>query len=76
MYYLRAEGEFMYYYIVSCGVAFLVCAAIACCLGSVCFMIGSFTALNFVLSMVDNIDNLPEFMREGAAGDKYKKHKN
>ena len=48
IFYMREEGDFLYYYVVCCvGFAFVVMGA-ACCVGSCMFMGGSVSALSAV----------------------------
>jgi hypothetical protein len=68
VYYLRQEGDFFYYYIISIAYVLLGLVVLAICLGSILFMAGSFTALTFADNILSNFDNLPEMMRGGAPG--------
>ena len=65
IYYLRQEGDFLYYYFVTCGIVLLIFLLLACCVGSIFFGAGSLTALKMAEGILTNLDNLPEMMRQG-----------
>ena len=67
-YYLKDEGDFLYYYIMAILIFGGVVLALACLVGSCLFMGGSFTALKMIEDLLKNLDNLPEMMRRGAGG--------
>ena len=65
IYYLRQEGDFLYYYMVTCGVVLLIFLILACCVGTILFGAGSLAALKMAEGILMNLDNLPEMMRQG-----------
>ena len=58
IYYQRQEGDFFYYYCLCSAIAVLVFLALACCIGTILFMGGSFSALKFAESMIENAPNM------------------
>lgn len=67
-YFLKDEGDFLYYYIMAMIVFGVVVLAMACLVGSCLFMGGSFTALKMIEDALKKLDELPEMMRQGAGG--------
>ena len=65
-YYIRDEGDFLYYYMVACLILGIVILFLACFVGSMIFMGGSFAALNSIDQILKNIDKLPDMMRQGS----------
>ena len=67
-YYMREEGDFMYYYVFACIALFFVFFMFACCTGSLLFFIGSTTALKFVEDALQNAHKIPDMMSGQAGG--------
>lgn len=67
-YYLRSEGDFLYYYIVACVVLFFTFFLCACCTGTCLFFLGSATSLQMVEQVLKEFDKIPEVMRAKAQG--------
>ena len=65
-YYLKAEGQFLWGYLMIGIIAALTFAGFSCVLGSCLFMGGSFTALKLIEDLTKNFDNIPEMMKQKA----------
>lgn len=67
-YYVRAEGDFLYYYIFACVILFFTFFLCACCTGTCLFFLGSATSLQMVESLLKEFDKIPEMMRAKGPG--------
>ena len=71
----------MYYYVATCVTLFLILFIFTITVGSCLFLAGSTVALKGVEEMLNNLDKLPEMMRQGAGqggpgGDGYQRQGN
>ena len=65
-YYLKAEGQFLWGYLIIGIIGSLMFAGFSCVLGSCLFMGGSFMSLKLIEDLVKNFDNIPEMMKQKA----------
>ena len=56
IFYMREEGDFLYYYVVCCVCFAFVVIGAACCVGSCMFMGGSVSALSAVEQMLKQLE--------------------
>ena len=67
-YYVRAEGDFLYYYVGACVMLFFTFFLCACCTGTCLFFAGSATSLQMVEQVLREFDKIPEMMRAKQGG--------
>ena len=68
-YYLRAEGDFFYFYFTVAMFLLFSLIFATCIAGSCLFMGGSTMALKQIEEVLKNVDNLPEMMKNKANKD-------
>ena len=66
-YFISSEGDFLFYYVMSCIVLFFTFFICSCCTGTCLFFMGSATSLQMVEQVLKEFDKIPEMMREKAA---------
>ena len=68
-YFLKEEGDFLHYYMISIVIFFFFVLGLACLIGSCLFMGGSFISLKMIEeTLLKNLEQLPEMMRRGGPG--------